>query len=289
VPCLALNRLALASAALVVNTRLGLMLPLLRMLHGLAPGRYGGKLVMLYGVLVWGLANFALPFATSPGHTRLLVGLRSLQGLAQGVVFPATFHLVAAWFPLRERTAAVALALSGVDVGVLAMAASLPAYLTTAATTASSSSSSSTATAAFASGGAGGLLPSSPVSSESLVASSASESAVWVAAIALKTVTSSETDPTADIVYVNPMTVTDSDKAMRRCTRSGSFCSGTVLLVRGCAPPTLVFVRSPCAVQGGIASSNRARRCTFSSWAWSRCCGAAPTRRSRCATKARSG
>mmetsp|Transcript_66707 Transcript_66707/g.134468 ORF Transcript_66707/g.134468 Transcript_66707/m.134468 type:complete len:493 (+) Transcript_66707:65-1543(+) len=88
---------------------------------------YGGKLVLVNGILVWAATNIALAFCGN--YEAALIPLRGLEGLAQGVIFPVTFHLVSAWFPERERTSAVAASLSGVDLGIYAAMLNLPAFL----------------------------------------------------------------------------------------------------------------------------------------------------------------
>ena len=47
----------------------------------------------------------------------------------QGAIFPASYHLLSAWFPVRERTAALCATLAGATLGAWLAAATLPAFL----------------------------------------------------------------------------------------------------------------------------------------------------------------
>jgi ACS family sodium-dependent inorganic phosphate cotransporter-like MFS transporter 5 len=101
---------------------------------GRAAETHGGKKNIIVGMLCWALANIALavafPYPTSP-WIGVMVGARALQGLAQGIIFPATFHLISTWFPERERTVAMALTLGGLDVGAALGMMLMPTYLVT--------------------------------------------------------------------------------------------------------------------------------------------------------------
>lgn len=109
---------------------------------GRAAEMHGGKNVLLSGMLCWSIANICLavtyPFSTS-ARIGVMVGARGLQGLAQGVVFPSTFHLISTWFPERERTMAVAITLSGLDLGAALGMILMPTYLVTSSSGSSSS------------------------------------------------------------------------------------------------------------------------------------------------------
>ena len=104
---------------------------------GRAAETYGGKNVLLSGLLFWSVANVVIgvtyPFSTT-GRVGAMISARGLQGLSQGVIFPAAFHLISTWFPERERTGAMAMTLAGLDLGALLGMMLVPTYLATSST-----------------------------------------------------------------------------------------------------------------------------------------------------------
>ncbi|KAH9324773.1 hypothetical protein KI387_004951, partial [Taxus chinensis] len=78
--------------------------------------RYGGKHVMAWGVAVWSLATFLTPWAASYSSLMLL-SMRMLLGMAEGVALPCMNNMVSRWFPCTERARAVGLSMSGFHLG----------------------------------------------------------------------------------------------------------------------------------------------------------------------------
>lgn len=78
--------------------------------------RMGGKLVLLYGALLWSIFTILTPVSANIGLGMLLV-CRVLMGLSEGVAFPGTFHFLSSWIPTSERGRAIAFFLAGAHVG----------------------------------------------------------------------------------------------------------------------------------------------------------------------------
>ena len=80
---------------------------LTQIVGGRAADRFGGKNVLLFGVVAWSLATFFTPAAAAAGTAPLLLARVSL-GAGEGVAFPAVHALIARHVPLERRTTAVA-------------------------------------------------------------------------------------------------------------------------------------------------------------------------------------
>jgi ACS family sodium-dependent inorganic phosphate cotransporter len=90
---------------------------LTQLLGGVIADRVGGKLVLAAGVGIWSLATFLTPPATA--WFVLLLGVRVLLGLGEGVNFPAIHSLTARWVPIAERARMLSLNFSGMHVGTV--------------------------------------------------------------------------------------------------------------------------------------------------------------------------
>ncbi|XP_048539089.1 probable anion transporter 2, chloroplastic [Triticum urartu] len=86
------------------------------MVGGALADRYGGKKVMAGAAALWSLATFLTPWAASQSAIMLLA-IRVLFGLAQGVAFPTMSTLLPKWFPTHERATAVGLSMGGFHLG----------------------------------------------------------------------------------------------------------------------------------------------------------------------------
>ncbi|ESQ45878.1 hypothetical protein EUTSA_v10010272mg [Eutrema salsugineum] len=78
--------------------------------------RYGGKVVMAWGVALWSLATFLTPWAADTSLWALLAA-RAMVGVAEGVALPCMNNMVARWFPPTERSRAVGIAMAGFQLG----------------------------------------------------------------------------------------------------------------------------------------------------------------------------
>ncbi len=84
---------------------------------GILANRYGGKPVLMCGVIMWVLCD-AL---TVPASTTfpLLMLARVGMGLGEGVNFPSDHAMVAAWFVPQERSGFLTIISAGVDIGTI--------------------------------------------------------------------------------------------------------------------------------------------------------------------------
>ena len=80
--------------------------------------RFGGKIVLGLGVLIWSLFTVITPWAALWGLSALLFA-RVGMGLGEAVTFPSVYSLVTRWFPADEKAKAVALNASGIPIGTV--------------------------------------------------------------------------------------------------------------------------------------------------------------------------
>ena len=80
--------------------------------------RYGGKIVLGFGVVFWSLFTLLTPIAAAGGMVALLV-TRILMGVGEGVTFPSIYALFGRWIPLAERSRAVGLLFSLIPLGTV--------------------------------------------------------------------------------------------------------------------------------------------------------------------------
>ncbi|CAL8109499.1 unnamed protein product [Orchesella dallaii] len=84
---------------------------------GILAQKFGGKWVIGSGMLSTALLSLTLPSAALWGGKYAIVCIRVLQGLSEGVVFPALTILLATWTPPQERGHLSALCMSGTSFG----------------------------------------------------------------------------------------------------------------------------------------------------------------------------
>lgn len=86
------------------------------LLGGWLADRLGGKRILGFGALWWSVWTMLTPLA--PGVIGF-TAFRAMLGLGEGVNAPAIQSLASRWFPVQERTRAVAFYLSGGHVGTI--------------------------------------------------------------------------------------------------------------------------------------------------------------------------
>ena len=97
---------------------------LTQVLGGVWADRFGGKVVLGFGVVWWSLATVLTPLAASLGLPALLAA-RACMGVGEGVAMPAMNNLLSKWIPVKERSRSLALVYSGMYTGsVLGLAVS---------------------------------------------------------------------------------------------------------------------------------------------------------------------
>ena len=80
--------------------------------------RFGGKVVLGFGVVFWSLFTIITPPAAFAGLTMLLLS-RVGMGLGEAVTFPSIYSLFAKWLPVSERTRAIGLNASAIPLGTV--------------------------------------------------------------------------------------------------------------------------------------------------------------------------
>lgn len=80
--------------------------------------RFGGKIVLGLGVLLWSLFTFVTPAAAMAGLVMLILA-RIGMGMGEAVTFPSIYSLYGRWVPDAERSRAVALTNSGIPAGTV--------------------------------------------------------------------------------------------------------------------------------------------------------------------------
>lgn len=82
---------------------------------GALADRFGGGFILLTGTLWWSIFTFLTPFGSTLG---LMMVLRILVGVGQGLLVPANFSLLAHWIPKNESGKATGLLQIGCPAGI---------------------------------------------------------------------------------------------------------------------------------------------------------------------------
>lgn len=85
--------------------------------------KFGGKVMFLYGLLACSIFAVLTPVCAAIGNWQLVCGLRLLQGLCQGVVFPSTHTILSKWAPVEERGVLGTYSYAGAQFGTVVMLA----------------------------------------------------------------------------------------------------------------------------------------------------------------------
>ncbi|MCR9095183.1 MAG: ACS family MFS transporter [bacterium] len=90
----------------------------LQIIGGRLADRFGGKVVLGVGVVLWSLFTLLTPPAAFLGLGALLIARIGL-GAGEAVTYPSFFSLFGRWVPESERVRAVGLANSGIPLGTI--------------------------------------------------------------------------------------------------------------------------------------------------------------------------
>ena len=90
----------------------------MQVMGGFLADRFGGKVVLGLGVLIWSFFTIATPWAAFSGMIGLLAA-RIGMGLGEAVTFPSVYSLITRWFPVHEKAKAVAFNASGIPIGTV--------------------------------------------------------------------------------------------------------------------------------------------------------------------------
>ena len=85
---------------------------------GYLSDKFGGKLVLGWGVVLWSIFTILTPVSAYNGFFALFF-IRVLMGVGEGVTFPAWHSLYARWVPFEERARAIAFTNSGIAIGTI--------------------------------------------------------------------------------------------------------------------------------------------------------------------------
>ena len=91
---------------------------IMQVMGGFLADRFGGKVVLGVGVLIWSFFTIATPWAAFSGMIGLLAA-RIGMGLGEAVTFPSVYSLITRWFPVHEKAKAVAFNASGIPIGTV--------------------------------------------------------------------------------------------------------------------------------------------------------------------------
>ena len=80
--------------------------------------RFGGKVVLGFGVVFWSAFTIITPPAAFAGLSLLLLS-RVGMGLGEAVTFPSIYSLFGRWLPVSERTRAIGLNASAIPLGTV--------------------------------------------------------------------------------------------------------------------------------------------------------------------------
>lgn len=83
---------------------------------GILADKIGGKAVLGFGVMWWSIATVLTPIAAKVGLPMLLF-VRALMGIGEGVAMPSMNNMLSKWVPVKERSRSLALVYSGMYLG----------------------------------------------------------------------------------------------------------------------------------------------------------------------------
>ena len=91
---------------------------LLQIVGGRLADRFGGKVVLGFGVLAWSVFTILTPPAAWLGFG-ILIATRIAMGMGEAVTFPSIYSLYSRWIPLVERSRAIGLTNSAIPLGTV--------------------------------------------------------------------------------------------------------------------------------------------------------------------------
>lgn len=99
----------------LVSTAFFIGYAIMQMPGGRLADKYGGGRVIMIGALAWSLFVFLTPFGST---IALMIVIRALMGLGEGMSLPAVHSTIAKWFPKKETGKATGFAQAGLPIGI---------------------------------------------------------------------------------------------------------------------------------------------------------------------------
>lgn len=96
-----------------------------QLLGGWLADHFGGGKIVMFGAIWWSIFVFITPFGATLG---LMMVIRILMGMGEGVSLPAMSTIIAQWIPKKESGLAWGLSIMGVSIGI-ALAMPLSAWI----------------------------------------------------------------------------------------------------------------------------------------------------------------
>ncbi|XP_067632680.1 putative inorganic phosphate cotransporter isoform X2 [Eurosta solidaginis] len=88
---------------------------------GALANKFGGKRTLFFGVLICSLLTLLTPICAKIGDWKLVIALRVVQGLCQGMIFPSTHTLLSKWTAVKDRGTFATYCYSGAQFGTVVM------------------------------------------------------------------------------------------------------------------------------------------------------------------------
>lgn len=85
--------------------------------------RFGPKILLLLSIAICSLLALLTPFCAHVGGSQAVMGLRIVQGLSQGFIFPSTHTMLSRWAPASERGTLGTFSYAGAQFGTVVMLA----------------------------------------------------------------------------------------------------------------------------------------------------------------------
>ncbi len=89
-----------------------------QVLGGWLAQKWGGKVVLGFGVLWWSAFTILTPLSAVTSFP-VLIATRIAMGLGEGVAFPSVYHMFGRWVPAKERSRAASFNLAAIPLGTL--------------------------------------------------------------------------------------------------------------------------------------------------------------------------
>ncbi|GAX78186.1 hypothetical protein CEUSTIGMA_g5628.t1 [Chlamydomonas eustigma] len=102
----------------------------------LASGWISSKTMLSWGVITWSLFTLLTPVAAGLRWLPLLILVRALMGLGEGVAFPTIQAIIKAWVPSHKRSRSLSLVFSGHQIGSIVSLLVSPSIIAATGTTA---------------------------------------------------------------------------------------------------------------------------------------------------------